>query len=337
MPFHPRGYDSQDAQNKKYQVGERVNLSELDNLSLLADWRRVPFLIIDSPQTRRSEDAVATREYRDGRDWTADLKVVHPLPLSTFVSLQEGEQQVCLGIRDKIDASGSRRPLVSMVMVERLTKVTDRQAKALLNGQGQSVGKLAGTRAGGPESDRTITSQLKLIRATALQVSPWVNRDLTPEHCISLLTTHAQTTAIRASRELNACPTLIVLRPEGTRHFTNVDAEKVGIPARVKGGSVALACGKMVPTPLRSGEDSTPHDTLRLKERSNSGAINMTQLACVLLGIEPIPDSLVQEGLRPDSEQDTWSRGGPIPEGLATALAKRRAEIREVLHALGAS
>lgn len=325
---------SNEASSDQAPVRNCSNSPEFKNLAALADWRKVPFLIIDSAETRRFEDAVATRAYPEGRHWTTDLKVVHPLPLTDSASLREGERQVCLGIRDKIDPGRFRQPLVSLVIAESLTRVTERQARAVLNGQGQSIGKLGGKKDVEPLSGPAIESRLKLVRATALRVSPWVSRDLTPAHCVALLTTHAQGAAIRASRKMKDCPTLIVLRPEGLRNFTNLDAQKAGINAQVKGGAVELPAGKMVPTPLRTSEEATDHDTLRLKERSNSGAINMTQLTCALLGIEPIPDALVEEGLRSDSERDTWSRGGPLPDSLATALAKRRAEIREVLRTL---
>ena len=99
-------------------------------------------------------------------------------------------------------------------------------------------------------------------------------------------------------------------------------------------GCTTVAAGKAVPTLLRGGETAERHDSLRLKERGNSGSINITQIACALLGIRPIPEELVLQGLRADSELDRWKKGGPLPEALAAAINDRRNAIREALNQL---
>jgi len=310
---------------------------DLGKLSVLADWRHIPFLMVDSPQTKLLEDAVAARDNGGGRNWSADLKVVHPLPLQGAVSLKEREPQVCLGIRDVVAASGERAPSISLALTHNLTRITDRQADALLSNRERVITGMCGQNHPDPTLLQRIKSQLKIVRATALQISFWKDRPLTPEHMMAILATHAQTAAIDASRKLPNSPTLIVLRHQGSRSVTDREWKQKGIPYATKSGSSVVAVGKAVPTLLRGGENAAPLDSLRLKERGNSGAINITQIACALLGISPLSDDLVRQGLRPDSEADSWKRGGPLSEPLSAAIQERRSAIREALTNLSKS
>ena len=304
------------------------------DLGIIADWRSVPFLMVDSPQTKLREDAVAAQATQSKGHWSTDLKVVHPLPLQGAVSLKEGERQVCLGIRDTINSRGGGQPSVSLVLAERITKITDRQAQALLEDRERGVTGIAGQEQPDPNLVQRIKAHLKIVRATALQISAWKDRVLTPEHSMTILVTHAQSSAIQASRRLRECPSLVVLRHEGSRVLTEAEARKRGMNFAIKMGCTTVAAGKVVPTLLRGGETAERHDSLRLKERGNSGSINITQIACALLGIRPIPEELVLQGLRADSELDRWKKGGPLPEALAAAINDRRNAIREALNQL---
>ena len=315
---------------------EPVSLSASSfSLPSVSDWRHIPFIMVDSPQTRLMEDAVAARGQYHEKQWSADLKLVHPLPLEGAVSLKEGENQLCLGIHDHIGREAKKgASAISLVVARNLTRVSDRQADAILQGRERSVTGIGVSGNQDPVQIDKVKSQLKAVRATALQVSFWKDRPLTPEHVMAILATHAQTVAIQASRKLSACPSLIVLRHESSRPVTDKEWRAKGVPYATKQGISTVAVGKSVPTMLLGGEAPTPLDSLRLKERGNSGAINITQISCALLGISPLPDHLVNQGLRSDSETDTWKRGGPLPQELAAAIQERRNAIREVLSTL---
>jgi hypothetical protein len=116
--------------------------------------------------------------------------------------------------------------------------------------------------------------------------------------------------------------------------MTDAEARRRGMNFATKTGVMTVAAGKAVPTLLRQSDRVDAHDSLRLKERGNSGSINITQISCALLGISPIPEDLVRQGLRPDSELDRWKKGGPLPAALAAAINDRREAIREVLKKL---
>ena len=313
--------------------GDSLN-RELGKLSVLADWRHIPFLMVDSPQTKLLEDAVAARGSLRDKEWSADLKVVHPLPLDGPVSLKEREDQVCLGIRDYIGPKGARSPSVSLVLAHNLTRISDRQAHAILENRERSVSGIGSPQSNDPSLLSRLKCQLKAVRATALQISHWRDRPLAPEHVMAILATHAQSATIQASRKLPSCPSLIVLRHQDARSVTDREWKAKGVPYATKTGISVVAVGKAVPTLLRQGESAHPLDSLRLKERAVSGSINVTQIACSLLGITPIPEELVQQGLRADSESDVCKRGGLFPEALETVMREKRNEIREVLKTL---
>ena len=302
--------------------------------SPLVDWRHIPFLMVDSPQTKFLEDAVASRGAMKDKTWSADLKVIHPLPLDGLVSLKEREDQVCFGIRDVVAEPGSRSPFISLALARNLTRVTDRQAHALLGGKERSVTGLGGEETPDPTLIDRVTSHLRAVRATALQISDWKDRPLNPEHAMAILSTHAQSTTIQATRGMRSCPTLIVLRHQGARPITDKEWKAKGVPYATKRGVSVVAVGKAVPTILGEGEVADPFDSLRLKERAHSGAINITQIACSLLGISPIPEALVRQGLRSDSEYDSCKRGGPLSDSLVATIRERRGAIREVLRTL---
>lgn len=306
----------------------------LGDLTVLADWRRVPFLMVDSAHTKRFEDAVAAKRFHHERSWSADLKVIHPLPLDEFISLRRGVQQVCLGIHDYVDSRGGRDPSVSLVVAENLTGMTDLQAEAFLKGRGRTVTGIAGQSVLEPSMRRKLQKHLRVVRATALDLSYWRDRELTPPHAVEIIAGHARSAAILASRYFDPCPTLVVLRPQGSRQ---VNIDNLGVErskGRLKSKVITVAAGSAVPTLLREGDSLNQHDVLRLKERGNSGAINMTQLSCALLGIAPIPDHLVQQGVRSDSQVDKWKNGGPLPAPLAAAINQRRHDIRDILKEL---
>lgn len=307
---------------------------DLGKLSVLRDWRHIPFLMVDSPQAKLLEDAVAARGTLRDKEWSADLKVVHPLPVDGPVSLKEREDQVCFGIRDHIGDKGERSPSISLVLAHNLTRISDRQAHAILENRERSVSGIGGSHSTDPSVIARVKSQLKAVRATALQISFWKDRPLTPEHMMAILSTHAQAATIVATRKLPSCPSLIVLRHQGARPVSDKEWKAKGVPFATKSGVSFVPVGKAVPTMLRQGEQASPHDSLRLKERSVSGSINITQIACALLGISPIPEEILQQGLREDSESDTFKRGGPFPEALETVMRKKRNEIREVLKTL---
>ncbi len=299
---------------------------------MIADWRRIPFVMVDSPQTKVFEDAVAVEGEVRKKDWSAELKVIHPLPLRDAVSLGEREEQVCLGISSALDAQGISHPSISLVMARDLTRISDCHAKALLEDEEIENGYLGAHASSEPELVKPLKAQLKLMRATALKISLWRARRLTPEHSLTILLTHAQTVAIQASRNLRGCPSLIVLRHHESRVLTDAQAQKRGMFALTEAGSVTMSVGRAIPTLLQGGETANSLDSLRLKDRGNSGAINSTQLVCALLGIEPIPEDLVRQGVRGDSILDRWKRGGPLPKPLAAAIKERRNAIREVLN-----
>jgi len=291
--------------------------------SKLVDWRRIPFLMLDSSKTNHREDAVAARESMCGKHWSADLKMIHPLPLSGVVSLQEQEFQVCLGIHDRVGHETHNSPSVALVMAHNLTRVTDGQADALLNGRERSVTGIGGDQRHNPSHLKQIKGHLKAVRATALQISQFKDRPLTPQTTMALLSTHTQHAAIEATTRLPSCPTLVILRFQSDVPVT--DQER-------KPTDLGDATRYRVPTLVRPGEPRSPLDGLRLKERANSGAINITQIACALLGISPIPDHLLKLGLRSDAKVDRAGR--PMPAVLASAIRERRNDIREVLTSL---
>lgn len=295
----------------------------------LTDWRHIPFLAVDSAHTNLVEDGIAVRQFgRGGNDWSADLKVVHPLPLNGPASLVAGERQVCLGIRDTVVQHGGLRPAVSLVVATNLTRLTDRQANAILNGRERDIRSLRGEHPPTTGRLHALKRGLASLQAAARKISRRGGEEIAAEYTVSIVVNHAQKAAIQASRGLDSCPPLVVLRAEGSRT----------LPMPNRGGSTpsvsrhyTVAAGKTVPTLLEPGENAQQFDSLRLKERGNSGAINITQLSCALLGIAPLPEALVRLGLREDSELDRWKKGGPLPDALANAIVQKRREIREVL------
>ncbi|MEY4667603.1 MAG: hypothetical protein RL518_302, partial [Pseudomonadota bacterium] len=297
----------------------------------IVDWRSVSFVMVDSPQAKVHEDAVAAERFDRQREWSADLKIIHPLPLTGVVSLRQQEEQICLGIADTVTARGGDAPSVCLALARTITKITDRQAAAIMDGRERDVARVGDLELSGPDDHRRLREHLNLVRATALQISAWKQRPLSPEHSMTILVTHGQNIAIQASRTFRESPCLMVLRHEGTRVVTEAEWRKRGLTFPTKLSSFTIAAGKAVPTLLRGGEHAAPHDSLRLKERGNSGAINITQIACALLGVAPIPEELVMQGLRPDSELDKWKKGGPLPDALAAAIADRRNAIGEIL------
>jgi hypothetical protein len=307
---------------------------DLGKLSVLADWRHIPFLMVDSREAKILEDGVAARGFLRGKEWSADLKVVHPLPLAGPISLKERQEQVCLGIHDHIGRKGETSPSVSLVVAGNLTRISDRQANAILENRERSVSGIGGQQPADPTMISRLKTQLKAVRATALEISFWKDRPLAPEHVMAILSTHAQSATIQASRKLAICPSLVVLRHHDSRQITDKEWRANDVPYATKRGISVVPVGKAVPTVLRPGESAHPLDSLRLKERAVSGAINVTQIACSLLGITPIPEELVRRGLRDDSERDTCKRGGPIPEALAAVIQEKRNAIREVLRSL---
>lgn len=298
----------------------------------LADWRHIPFLAVDSPQTNVVEDGIAVREFaRKEANWSADLKVVHPLPLDGPASLVAAEPQICLGIRDTVVHNGGLRPALSLVVATNLTRLTDRQANAILNRRAHTVSGIAGEHQINPEKLKALKRSLASMQTAAAKLSLRNGGGITVEHMVSIVVNHVQRAAIKASRMLASCPPIVVLRAEGSRTFTATEAQQRGLSPTSDSGLITVAAGKNVPTLLQPGEMAEQYDLLRLKERGNSGAINITQITCALLGITPLPAELVRQGLRDNSELDRWKKGGPLPEPLAVAIAQKRNEIREVL------
>lgn len=331
MTLDPKKVNSKPESEESKGAEPLTGGGNLGDLTVLADWRRIPFLMVDSAHTKRFEDAVAAKRFHHRRSWSADLKVIHPLPLDEFVSLRRGVPQVCLGIRDYVDSRGGRDPSVSLVIAENLTGMTDLQAEAFLNGRGRTVTGIAGHNVLEPSMRRRLQKQLRTVRATALDLSYWRDRELTPPHAVEILAGYARSAAILASRNFEPCPTLVVLRRQGSR---DVGVDDLGVDrnkGQLKSRFVTGASGSAVPTILREGDTLNQHDVLRIKERGNSGAINMTQITCALLGIAPIPDHLVQQGVRSDSQVDKWKNGGPLPAPLSAAINQRRHDIRDVL------
>ncbi len=148
--------------------------------SPLVDWRHIPFLMVDSPQTTFLEDAVAARGKMHGGHWSADLKAVHPLPLDGLVSLKEQQDQVCFGIRDVIGNADRRGPFISLALTHNLIRVTDRQAHAILGDKERSVTGLGGQEIPNPKLLSRVKGHLKAVRATALQISDWKDRPPDP-------------------------------------------------------------------------------------------------------------------------------------------------------------
>jgi len=291
--------------------------------SKLVDWRHIPFLMLDSSETTHREDAVAARRTVRDDHWSADLKMIHPLPLRGVVSLQEQEFQVCLGIHDRVGHETHHAPSVALVMAHNLTRVTDRQADALLNGRERSVTGIGGDKRNNPSHLKQIKAHLKAVRATALEISKFKDRPLTPQTTMALLSTHTQHAALEATTRLSSCPTLVILRYQGDAPVTEQECEPTDLRDATK---------YRIPTLVRQGDPRSPLDGLRLKERATSGAINITQIACALLGIDPIPDHLLKQGLRPDAKVDR--AGLPMPSALTSAISVRRNAIRDALTSL---
>jgi hypothetical protein len=291
--------------------------------SKLVDWRHIPFLMLDSSETTHREDAVAARGSVRDKHWSADLRMIHPLPLRGVVSLKEQEFQVCLGIHDRVGHETHRAPSVALVMAHNLTRVTDRQADALLNGRERSVTGIGGDKRHNPSHLKQIKAHLEAVRATALEISKFKDRPLTPQTTMALLSTQTQHAALEATTRLSSCPTLVILRFQGDVPVSDQEWKPTDLRDATK---------HRVPTLVRQGDPRSPLDGLRLKERANSGAINITQIACALLGISPIPDHLLKQGLQADTKVDRAGR--PMPSALTTAIWDRRNAIREVLTSL---
>lgn len=310
----------------------RSNDPRGNNQRKVDDWSTVPLLAIDSRRTRLVEDGIAVRELpRTEGNWSADLKVAYTLPLHSLPSLTPDERQLCMGITDFIVRNRGLKPAISLVVAKHVSQLTDSQANAILTGRGRDVCTLRNGSRLTQEMRQELKRGLAALRSFAKNISGITQGTINAEHAVFTVTDHVQRAATRAIRSFDRCPPVVVLRPESSRTASAGEAQQKGPFHSHMNRPMVVAGVKYVPTLLATGETAQEHDSLRFKERGNSGAINSTQIICALLGIKPLAEDIVRLGLRKDSDFDRWKKGGPLPEKLKVAIQQKRNEIREVL------
>jgi len=320
----------------------RNPISTTKSPTRVRDWTKVPLLAIDSNHTKMVEDGIDVQEFRrNDVSWAASLKVALPLPLREGPeTLGSDSAKVCIGISDHIAERGvdenqhgcGNKPKISLVLVRRVSHLSDSQANTILNGRENDVATLKGGRQIAPAAKEELTRGLNALKAVAMRISGKAGNNFKIEDVVAILMTHAQRAALRAISSFNNPPPIVVLRSQAFEQPSKSQVEVHTMPSH---SSRTLITSKLTPTLLLPGEQlPQASDQLRLKERMNSGAINSTQLACALLGIKPLPEATVRLGIRSDSEQDRWKKGGNMEPQLQQAINSKRGEIREVLSQL---
>jgi len=175
-----------------------------------------------------------------------------------------------------------------------------------------------------------IVEKLTLLRLAALRVSVYKNRELRPEYAVNLLLDHAQRRTLRIARDLPQAPTLVVLRSAGSCVLTEREArQRLGF--EVKSTSVTLAAGPKAQTLVRISDPIREHDTLRIKQNSLSGLVNSVQIACCLMGIDPIPAASIEGCLPKNGAREKLNHLTTVPQKLRAAIEEKQGAIREVL------
>jgi hypothetical protein len=177
-----------------------------------------------------------------------------------------------------------------------------------------------------------VVEKLTLLRVAALRVSFFKDRELRPEHAVSLILNHVQRRTLEVARDLPQSPTLVVLRPEGSRVLTQREARQ-HFGFEVKSSRVEISAGPKTQTIVRGSDPIREHDAVRIKQNSLSGLINSVQIACCLMGIEPIPAASIEGCIPETSKQDKLNHLTTVPEKLRTAISHRQQAIRDVLSA----
>ncbi len=296
------------------------------------DWRGYEFFSVDSPQTVRFEDAihVSTRN-QSGRPetWHLDLKVVHPLPLDEKSSLNQGEPTLCLGFEEQLKGATKIRPSLSLVVATNSCRLVDSELASIPLTDVSSRDGAQQHHFRPQTCPADVVEKLTLLRAAALRVSFFKERELKPEHAVNLIMSYAQQRALEFARHLPQAPTLVVLRSAGSRVLNQREARELGFSLKLP--RVEVMAGGRVPTVLRESDPVEVHDSLRMKQSSLSGLINSVQISCALLGIEPIPAELIDGSVPPTSQQDKLKHMTKVPPALRAVIEDRQRIIRELL------
>jgi hypothetical protein len=319
-------------QSRNLPQRQHHNSANVSPVNEPVDWSSYEFFSIDSSHTVRFEDAIhiSTRDRTGQPDsWHMDLKVVHPLPLEDKASLREGEPSLCLGFADQLRNPSKLRPSLSLVVATNSCRLIDSEVASipLPRPDQRRNGEQHRVKSGSDPAE--VVEKLTLLRAAALRVSFFKDRELRPEHAVNLIMTYAQQRALEIVRDLPQSPPLVVLRSSGSRVLNQKEARKLGFA--IKSPLVEITAGSRIPTVVRSSEPVKSHDALRMKQNSLSGLINSVQISCALLAIEPIPVEMI-EGLIPEtSQQDKLKHMTTVPQTLRSAIEERQRAIREVL------
>lgn len=308
------------------------NSADVSQVNGPVDWSSYEFFSIDSSHTVRFEDAIHISTHgRTGQpdSWHMDLKVVHPLPLEDKASLRVGEPSLCLGFADQLRHSSKLRPSLSLVVATNSCRLIDSEVASIPLPRPGKRGDVEQHRVNSDSGPAEVVEKLTLLRAAALRVSFFKDRELRPEHAVNLIMTYAQQRALEIVRDLPQSPPLVVLRSSGSRVLDQKEARKLGFA--IKSPLVKISAGSRIPTVVRSSEPVKSHDALRMKQNSVSGLINSVQISCALLGIEPIPAKIIEGGIPETSQQDKLKHMTTLPPTLRSAIEERQCAIREVL------
>lgn len=295
------------------------------------DWSTYNFFSIDSAHTIKVEDAIhisASDRDGSGDSWHLDLKVVHPLPLKDKPSLPDQEPSYCLGFSDQLPNSSKVRPSISIVLATNSRRLVYSEVASIPIPRAENPQGLK--QYSSFEHDLAdVVEKLTLLRLAALRVSIFEDRELRPEYAVNLIMTHTQQRALEGVRDLPQSPALVVFRASGSRTISQSEAHDLGFS--IKAPYVEVREGVRLPRVVRPSEPVEKYDTMKMKQNCLSGLINSVQISCALLGIEPLPDKLV-EGCGPKTiKQDKLVHMTTAPQKLRTAIEDRRGAIREVL------
>jgi hypothetical protein len=286
------------------------------------DWGTEQFLMIDNCGTKRPEDGIAALPAREGTPNTAvDLRVVFALAVNNPPSLMPNLNQICLGINNLVLPNGeSATPAINLVRVNKLIPLKTDQAEAFLGQRGQSVVK-KGRGKISPAEKTALANHLRRAQDVASRIESSSRPSPNLDTVVNILMACSQRAAVAASRSLSKPPPLIVLRCAMPRNEDSAN------PPKYK---------TQTPTLLLPGDNYSECDAARLKSCTKSGEINWLQLACALLGVDPLSEALVQSAVMETSKSDR-DKNLKLPAATAKAISDKKSAIREVLKGLANS
>jgi hypothetical protein len=301
-------------------------------LTGVQDWGSLKFFSVDSLHTVRHEDAIDISALHRGGSpdtWHLDLKVIHALPTEIKASLPPDKPSICLGFSDEIRGPRNLKSSLSLVVATNSCRLVDSEAASVRLPDPKQLGYRA-VNSGDTPAD--VVEKLTLLRLAALRVSFFKDRELRPEHAVNLILDHTQRRALRVARDLPQSPPLVVLRSAGFRELNQREArEHFGFEVKVP--RVMISAGPKTQTIVRQSDSIRDDDGVRIKQNTLSGLVNSVQIACCLMGIEPIPVESIEGCLPEGGRQDKLNHLTTVPEKLRNAIEERQGRIREVLSA----